>query len=199
MGHIAQKKPLVNQKNRKVRYEWAKKHLGWSNSKWSRVLFSDESKIQRISSRGIVCVCVTPGKNKKYKIRCTRPTVQGGGGGLMMWACMTAKGLGPIIRVDGHVNAKKYIDILTNVVEPYMDKNMLIASIFQHDNAPRHLAKTVCDKIEEMGLQVLPWPAQSPGLNPIQNAWKVPKSRVSYQKYMNEDELWQAVQKNGIK
>ena len=42
---LLKKKPLVNQKNRKVRYKWAKKHLGWSNSKWSRVLFSDESKI----------------------------------------------------------------------------------------------------------------------------------------------------------
>ena len=73
VGHIAQKKPLVNQKNRKVRYEWAKEHLGWSNSKWSCVLFSDESKIQRISSRGIVYV--SRGRNEKYKIRCTRPTV----------------------------------------------------------------------------------------------------------------------------
>ena len=197
VGHIAQKKPLVNQKNKKVRYEWAKEHMGWSNSKWSRVLFSDESKIQRISSRGIVYV--RRKKNKKYKICCTRPTVQGGGGGLMVWACMTAKGPGPIIRVDGHVNAKKYIDILTNVVEPYMDQNMPIASIFQHDNAPCHKAKTVCDKSKEMGLQVLPWPAQSPDLNPIENAWKVLKSRVSCQKYANVDELWQAVQKNGMK
>ena len=117
----------------------------------------------------------------------------------MVWACMTAKGLGPIIRVDGHVNAKKYIDILTNVVEPYVDENMPIASIFQHNNVPRHRAKTVCDKIEEMGLQILPWPAHSPDLNPIKNARKVLKTRISYQKYANEDELWQAVQKNGMK
>ena len=31
-------------------------------------------------------------------------------------ACMTAKGPGPTICVDGHVNVKKYIEILTNVV-----------------------------------------------------------------------------------
>ena len=96
------------------------------------------------------------GKNEKYKIRCTRPTVPGGGDGLMVWACMTAKKPGPIVRVDGHVNAKKYIDILTNVVEPFMDDNMPISSMFQHDNAPCHKAKTVCGKIEEMGLEVLP-------------------------------------------
>ena len=131
------------------------------------MLSSDESEIQRISSRGIVYV--KHGKNNKYKIRGTRPTVHGGGGSLIVWACMTAKRPGPIIRVDSHVNAKKYIDILTNVVELYMDENMPIASIFQCDNAPCYKAKTVCNKIEEMGLQVLPWLAQSPDLNPIEN------------------------------
>ena len=173
---LLKKKTLVNQKNRRARYERAKEHLGWSNSRWSRVLFSDESKIQRISSRGIVYV--RRGKNEKYKIRCTRSTVQGGGSGLMVWACMTAKGPGPIVRVDGHVNAKKYIDILTNVVKPFMDDNMPISSMFQHDNAPCHKAKTVCAKIEEMRLEVLPWPAQSRDLNPIENALKVLKNRV---------------------
>ena len=47
---------------------------------------------------GVVCcsemVYVKRGKKEKYKICCTRPTVQGGGGGLMVWACMTAKGPG---------------------------------------------------------------------------------------------------------
>ena len=46
-----------------------------------------------------------------------------------------------------------------------------------------------------MGLKVLPWPTQSPDLNPIENAWKVLKNRVSSEKYANEDELWQAIQK----
>ena len=165
---LLKKKPLVNQKNRRARYEWAKEHLGWSNSRWSCMLFSDESKIQRISSHGIVYV--RHGKNEKYKIHCTRPTAQGGGGGLMVWAFMTAKGPGPIVCVDGHVNAKKYIDILTNVVESFMNDNMPISSMFQHDNVPCHKEKTVCAKIEEMGLEVLPWPVQSSDLNPIKNS-----------------------------
>ena len=159
-GPCCSKKLLINQKNRRARYEWAKEHLGWSNSKWSHVLFSDESKI-----------C------------CTRPTVQGGGGGLMVWVCMTAKGPGPIICVDGHVNPKKYIGILTNVVEPFMDDNMPILSKFQHGNMSCHKEKTVCAKIEEMELEVLPWPAKSPDLNPIKNAWKVLKNHVSNEKY----------------
>ena len=81
------------------------------------------------------CVCEA-WEECKIQDSLYQTTVQGGGDGLMVWACMTAKGLGPIVRVDGHVNAKKYIDILTNIVEPFMDDNMPISSMFQHDNAP---------------------------------------------------------------
>ena len=66
-----------------------------------------------------------------------------------------------------------------------MDNNMPISSMFQHDNALCQRAKTVCAEIE-MGLELLPWPAQSPDLNPIENSWKVLKNHVFSEKYVNE-------------
>ena len=41
----------------------------------------------------------------------------------------------------------------------------------------------------------MPWPAQSPGLNPIENAWKLLKARISTEKCTNKDELWQVIEK----
>ena len=65
VAHVAQKKNTCERKNRRRRYGWAKEHLGWSNSRWTHVLFSDESKIQRISGRGLFYLRC--GKNEKYR------------------------------------------------------------------------------------------------------------------------------------
>ena len=48
-----------------------------------------------------------------------------------------------------------------------------------------HKAKTVYDKIQESGLEVLP----SPDLNLIGNAWKLLKACISTEKCSNEDKL----------
>ena len=41
--------------------------------------------------------------------------------------------------------------------------------VFQHDNDPKHTSKVVQNYLSRKRIPVLPWPAQSPDMNPIEN------------------------------
>lgn len=46
------------------------------------------------------------------------------------------------------------------------------------DNAPIHKAYKTMDLFDEMGIQVMKWPANSLDLNPIENIWALLKWRI---------------------
>ncbi|GFR74509.1 transposable element Tcb1 transposase [Elysia marginata] len=88
------------------------------------------------------------------------------------------------------INAQSYVqDVLQAHVVPYtaMHRNL----VFQLDNAGAHTARYTQQFLEQSNFQVLPWPALSPDLNPIEQLWDYLQRRLDCQDYRspNPDDL----------
>jgi len=69
------------------------------------------------------------------------PTVQAGGGGVMVWGMFSWHTLRPLVPIGHRLNATTYLSIVSDHVHPFM-ATMYPSSdgYFQQDNAPCHKA-----------------------------------------------------------
>jgi transposase len=109
------KKPLLTDKMKKARLDWAKEHQNWTLEDWKRVIFSDESKFNLFGPDGRKLVRRKPGE--RYHPKCVTRTVKHSPY-VMIWGCMTAYGLGPLNFVQGTMNAIQYKKVLENHIIP---------------------------------------------------------------------------------
>ena len=60
------------------------------------------------------------------------------------------------------------------------------------DNAPCHTANSVKTFLSEEDVTVMEWPVQSPGMNPIENVWKLLNERAKEKNphHKKKKELW---------
>ena len=62
------------------------------------------------------------------------------------------------------------------------------------DNDPKHTSRVAKAYFERARYNILPWPAMSPDLNPIENVWKTLKERVQARNPTSKTQGWQFCQ-----
>ena len=75
-----------------------------------------------------------------------------------------------LIVVQGNLNAQGYIkQILLPEVVPFLKRHG--PAMLMHDSARPHVARICRQFLNRNNVNVLPWPAVSPDMNPIQHIW----------------------------
>jgi transposase len=111
--------------------------------------------------------------------------------------------------LDGNLAGQKYRDnVLAPHVVPHFDNHALAdRPMFMGDNARPHRARIVQHVLQQEAVQIIPWPAMSPDMNPIEHVWDFIAQKITQRnpKCQNINELrtailqeWQQFPKNGL-
>ena len=99
---------VVKDINRKKRRKWARARLRWPAEAWMEYIFSDECQIV-IGNNNKLYIWRTDDEKDRPHLVCS-PKVKKLS--LMIWGCITSRGVGLIEGIDGTVNSYKYVKTL---------------------------------------------------------------------------------------
>ncbi|MEW8548408.1 MAG: transposase [Candidatus Thiodiazotropha sp.] len=174
----AVKRPLLTPRHKRARLNWAHDRRTWNLRSWRRVHWSDECKFVLRHTDGRMRVWRET--NTAYADRNIVGTTAFGGGSITVWACFSYRCKLDMYVLNGTLTGVSYRDnILRDIVVPHFDNHRLAdRPIFMDDNARPHRAAIVRQYLQQEAVDVLPWPALSPDMNPIEHVWDQIKRKL---------------------
>ncbi|GFV73440.1 transposable element Tcb1 transposase [Trichonephila clavipes] len=193
---LSARRPLLDlpltQNNRRLRRQWCDEIRMWV-TELNEVVFTGESRICLQHHDGQIRVWRHRGErmlNSCVMHRHTDPAP-----GIMVWGGIGYHSRFPLVHIVGTLNSQCYIsEVLEPVVLPYLQG--LATAIFQQDNARPHVTRFVKRLFVNHQIELLPWPARSPDLSPIENMWFMVAQRLTQitPPAATPDQLWQRVE-----
>jgi transposase len=197
-AYVKRKGPLLSKSDKKARYKFAKNHLHWTVEQWKQVIFSDETLVRMVGSYGRQFYYKDP-KKKTMRPHYIKRMVQGGGGIILLWGCLTYWSPGDLSWIHGTMDSETYVDVLKDYYHAtikFYGMNPK-TTMLQQDNASSHTSAMTKRFLKKTKIAVLDWPVRSPDLNIIENVWAYIKRRLDEYDTPPEskNDLWNRVQK----
>jgi hypothetical protein len=174
---IAWKKPVISEKNRVLRLQWAIEHLDWTPEQWAEILWTDKTWV---TGGRHTKTWITRRINEELDPTCIIDKIQRKSG-WMFWGCFSGRtGKGPGIFWEKEwksINKTSYILHTIPVIDAFMKQYPTLQ--LMQDHAPGHAAKDTLREFEIRGIHLIFWPAFSPDLNPIETVWNIMKNWIS--------------------
>ncbi|GFX39074.1 transposable element Tcb1 transposase [Trichonephila clavipes] len=171
---LSARRPLLRlpltQNHRRLRRQWYDERRIWVAG-WNEVVFIDESRI--CLQHHDVRIRFWRHRGERILNSCVMHRDTGPAPGNMVWEGIEYYSRTPLVRIAG-----------------------LDTAILQQDNARPHVACIVQRFFVNHRIELLPWPACSPDILPIENMWSVVAHRLTQitPPAATPDELWKSVE-----
>ncbi|GFX91231.1 HTH_Tnp_Tc3_2 domain-containing protein [Trichonephila clavipes] len=149
--------------HRQCRLDFCRPRATWSVTDWRRVIFSDESRFSLSADDHRTRVWRRTGQRSDPAFIVERHTAISQG--VPVWGAISWDTRSSLVVLLGTLTARRYVDdILTPIVLPMLSSRP--GAIYQQDITRPHTARLSQQCLQ--GYDVLPWPARSPDLSPIE-------------------------------
>ena len=114
-----------------------------------------------------------------------------------VWGWVDGHGRGTLHRIDGRFNADGYQRLLREEFLPAVRVMRATPVLMMQDNSPIHTARSTREFFEQQeDINLLPWVARGPDMNPIENVWGLMTTELTPRlrdRRITADELWQEI------
>ena len=183
---------LLDEGHRIKRKEFALHQAGWKDE-WNFIVFMDEKTFNLDGPDGPSFHWYIPEESSKLLTKTTHTK-----GSVKVWGSFYSGGVFDLVRYFDYIDSEAYQAFFNpSLLRKY---RTIVGSDyeFQQDNASFHVSNSTVMFFRSRNVKLIPWPALSPDINPIENIWGIITQKVYFKNgyrinYISADLLYEAI------